>query len=80
MRTLNVSDNYMPMLSFLSNDSKMDIIVKLTSMVKDSMKEKVSKPDIRTCFSKEWDKNKSATEVADELRNSRCFTDRITEW
>ena len=80
MRTLNVSDNYMPMLSFLSNDSKMDIIVKLTTMVKHSLNENVSKPDIRTCFSKEWDNNKSATEIAEELSSSRSFTDRITEW
>ena len=35
---------------------------------------------IRTCFSKEWDNNKSATEIAEELRSSRSFTDRITEW
>lgn len=79
--TQRPSDYYLPLLTTLSNDDKLDIIAKLIASMRPSEHKNSHKHDIRTCFSGSWDNEKSTTEVADELRNSRFFDpDRYIEW
>lgn len=80
--TKSTSDFYMPMLASLSDDDKLDLIAKLTiSMHSASRKNCNQRPDIRTCFSGEWENGKSTVEVAEGLREGRYYDlDKSVEW
>lgn len=75
-----VSDFYMPMLTRLSDDDKLDIISKLVITIRSKSNIKKVKPDIRTCFSGEWDNDKSTSQVADELRAARFYEKKDLTW
>ncbi len=75
-----VSDFYMPMLARLSDDDKLDIISKLVITMRSKTKVEKTKPDIRTCFSGEWENDKTTTEVADELRAARYYEKKDLTW
>lgn len=57
----------------LSDDDKLDIIAKLSVTMRKSGNGKKKRPDIRTCFSGEWENDKPTDVVADELRESRYY-------
>lgn len=80
MSTISITDMYMPILSMLSDDDKLDLIEKLTRSMHSKYRTKVKRPDIRICFSGEWEPEKTATQVADELRAERHFTDKGINW
>lgn len=80
IRSLNISDFYLPMLVNLSDDDKLDIIAKLSVTMRKSNKAKRERPDIRTCFSGEWENDKPTDVVADELRSSRYYEQKDLEW
>lgn len=81
MQTLSISDFYMPLLSKLSDDTKLDLIAKLSRTMQHKTNRVTKKADIRTCFSGDWENGKSTAEVADELRAARHFdTEKNIEW
>ncbi len=72
-------DKYMALLSTLSNRNK----ILLATRLLDSATRKNGKRhrlDIRTCFNGDWAEGKSATDYANELRNSRTFTRTVEPW
>lgn len=75
-----MSDFYMPMLSRLSDDDKLDIISKLVITIRTNTTAAKVKPDLRTCFSGEWENEKPTTQVADELRASRHYDQKDLVW
>ncbi len=77
---LRISDFYMPMLARLSDDDKLDIISKLVVMIRSNNTDERVRPDLRTCFSGEWENGKTTTQVADELRASRYYGQKDLEW
>lgn len=72
-QTVRISDFYMPMLARLSDDDKLDIISKLVVAIRSKSSAGKARPDLRTCFSGEWENEKTTTRVADELRAARCY-------
>lgn len=68
------------MLARLSDDDKLDIISRLVITIRDSSKEEKTKPDIRTCFSGDWENDKPTTQVADELRAARYYEEKDLTW
>lgn len=80
IRTGNVSDFYLPFLVNLSDDTKLDIIARLTVSMRKVNKTKKKRPDITKCFSGDWDNDKSTNEVADELRNARYYEPKDLTW
>lgn len=79
-KTARVSDLYMPMLARLSDDDKLDIISRLVITIRNSSKAEKAKPDLRTCFSGEWENDKTTTQVADEWRAARYFDEKDLIW
>lgn len=80
IHTTSFSDYYVPMLLNLSDDTKLDIIAKLKATMRPHNKMRRPKPDIRKCFSGDWENDKSTNEVADELRISRYYEPKDLEW
>lgn len=73
-------ESYLPMLMGLSDKDKETIIMSLSSSIGKNSR-KVSRPDIRTCFSGHWEEGKTTDVVADELRAARWYdTDKAIEW
>lgn len=73
-------ESYLPMLMGLSDKDKETIIVSLSSSI-GTNSPKVSRPDIRTCFSGHWEDGKGTDIVADELRTARWYdSDKTIEW
>ncbi len=68
------------MLTRLSDDDKLDIISKLVVTIRSKSKQARVRPDIRTCFSGEWENEKTTTQVADELRASRYYEQKDLSW
>lgn len=79
-QTARVSDLYMPMLARLSDDDKLDIISRLVVTIRSKTKQERPRPDIRTCFSGEWENEKTTTQVADELRAARYYEQKDLTW
>lgn len=79
-QTVRISDLYMPMLARLSDDDKLDIISKLVETMRSNSSVRPRKPDLRTCFSREWENDKTTTQVADELRTARFYEQKDLEW
>lgn len=79
-QTVRISDFYMPMLARLSDADKLDIISKLVITMRSKPKEQKKKPDLRTCFSGEWENDKTTTQVADELRAARHYEQKDLVW
>lgn len=75
-----ISDFYMPMLARLSDDDKLDIISKLVVTMRSKTAIEKVKPDLRTCFSGEWENEKTTMQVADELRASRHYEQKDLAW
>ena len=79
-QAIRISDLYMPMLARLSDDDKLDIISKLVVTMRSKPTVGRAKPDLRTCFSGEWENEKTTTQVADELRAARHYEQKDLEW
>ena len=52
--TRNIADIYMVVLTSLSNSDKLDLIVKLSSSMRDGADKKRMRPNLRTCFKGDW--------------------------
>ncbi len=77
--TLTLADMYISMLSALPNDTKLDIISKLTS----SMRKKhhaVKTAEVFACFNTDWGGDRTAEQIADELRASRNVSRDTEIW
>ena len=68
------------MLARLSDDDKLDIISKLAVTIRSKSTVEKTKPDLRTCFSGEWENEKTTTQVADELRAARHYEQKDLVW
>ncbi len=79
-QTVRISDFYMPMLTRLSDDDKLDIISRLAVTIRSKSVAKREKPDIRTCFSGNWENEKTTVQVADELRAARHYERKDLTW
>ncbi len=79
-QAVRVSDFYMPMLARLSDDDKLDIISKLVVTIRSKSTVEKAKPDLRTCFSGNWENEKTTTQVADELRAARHYEQKDLVW
>ena len=79
-QTVRISDLYMPMLEKLSDDDKLDIISKLVVMIRSKSKTNKVRPDISSCFSGEWENEKTTTQVSDELSASRYYEKKNLQW
>lgn len=79
MHTHHVSDFYMPMLLNLSDDDKLDLIARL-SFTMHSVNKKKARPDIRHCFSGDWENDKPTHELAREWRTARHYEAKDLKW
>lgn len=73
--TTNISDMYMSILASLSNNDKLALISKLSASMHDGISEERVRPNLRTCFSGNWD-----NVDADELRNHEYEGRQIENW
>ena len=72
---LNVTDMYMSVLSSLSIDDKLDLIVKLTDSIRNKKEVKIADEDLFAGFSGDWNDIS-----AESLRESRTFTRTVDTW
>lgn len=79
MRTVNMIDSYMTFLSTLSRERKIALATRLLDSAS-SKNHKKAVFSLDTRFSGDWGKDKSAEEVARELRNARKFTRNVDMW
>ena len=79
MRTFSIPDMYMPILSALSDDDKLDLIARLSETMRSRNRTKADKPDLRSCFSGDYP-DKTSVALADELRSCRYFEDKHIAW
>lgn len=79
-QTARISDLYMPMLERLSDDDKLDIISKLITSMRQKTRKEKNIPDLRTCFSGDWENGKSTIEIDDELRADRVSEPKDLSW
>ncbi len=79
-QTARISDLYMPMLERLSDDDKLDIISKLITSMRQKTHKENNIPDLRTCFSGDWENGKSTIEIDDELRADRVSEPKDLIW
>lgn len=73
--TRSISDMYMPILSSLSDEDKLDLISKLSDSIRLNSTSKPCRPDLRTCFSGDW-----SGMVAEDLRDSEYHGRPVNEW
>ena len=78
MRTTEINtaiiEGYVGLLDNLSTDNKLDLISKLTALVKTDLSDK--KSSFKKSFGA-FDSKKSAEEIIEEIRNSRVSTRQI---
>ena len=76
-----ISDVYMPVLLNFSKADKMNIIAKLTASLKEDYAEKKDDMDIFSCFSGDWENDKSTADVVASYReNSYSDPNKKIEW
>ena len=66
---------YMLVLASLSPNEKLDLIAKLSESLKETSDTKTSYPDLRTCFSGDWNDID-----ANDLRNQEYFGRSVESW
>ncbi len=66
---------YMLVLASLSPDEKLDLIAKFSESLKNDSDNKLSYPDLRTCFSGDW-----SDIDANDLRNHEYFGRSVESW
>ena len=71
----SISDMYMPILSSLSDEDKLDLISKLSDSIRLKSASKPCRPDLRTCFSGDW-----SGMVAENLRDSEYHGRPVNKW
>lgn len=78
MKTAEVNttivDGYVGLLDNLSTDNKLDLITKLTALIKTDLTSK--KSSFKKAFGA-FDSKKSAEQIIEEIRNSRVSTRQI---
>lgn len=75
MSTISITDMYMDALASLSDEEKLDLITKLTRSILEKKKKTKSKGmKVFECFHKDWGGEGKLEEIAEGLRNSRCFS------
>ena len=73
--TRSISDMYMPILSSLSDEDKLDLISKLSDSIRLKSSSKPCPTDLRTCFSGDW-----SSMVAEDLRDSDYHGRPVNKW
>ncbi len=74
-----VLDGYLSLAANLPFDSKLDLIAKLSSSVKNSVNEAQNKFSFKAAFGA-FESEQTAEEIIAELRASRTFTRKIEEF
>jgi hypothetical protein len=69
-----IVDGYVELLDNLSTNNKLDLISKLTVLIKSDLTEK--KSSFKKAFGA-FDSEKTAEEIIEEIRNSRVFTRQV---
>lgn len=72
--TTSITDMYMLILSSLSPNEKLDLIAKLSASMKEPFVSS-KRPDLRTCFSGDWNDIDVST-----LRNNEYYGRSVESW
>ncbi len=69
-------NSYFRFMKNWDNESKKDLIIKLTKSINDQSKDKF---DFSSCFGA-WEDDRSAEEIIDDIRNDRVNNNEIEEF
>ena len=71
-----MANSYFKLMKNWDNETKKDLIIKLTASIDDKPKDK---RDFSSCFGA-WSDNRSAEEIAEEIRSDRVNNREIEEF
>lgn len=78
--SISIADVYMGILSHLNISTKLELIEKLKSSIKLSKTSDIQVEDAFNQFSSNWGGDKSASEIAEEIRTSMGNDRTVNAW